>query len=342
MLSRIRLFSIATASAALILGCDSTRSLDPSLEPGAAALAGLAAGLQVASPSNATATAKSETQIDLSWQDNASTETSSELYRSIAGENGTFDFRTTLAVDATTYSEQGLESGKQYCYRIRAVRVTGNKASYSAFSNPACATTLLPPPPPPPPLPNAATGAVAKPRSSTQVEIKWTDNSTNDDGFRIERSTDGGTVWSLANARVYYSPFSDAGRESERQVCYRVVAFNTGGDAAPSNTTCTTPPAAPTNFVGVVDAETGNVDLTWNDNSNVEEKYQLWAHYIYYPPCPDEGACDAGYYEYDVVIAEPPANSTSYHCEGCATYELTLMAVKDGGYSNSVAWGPAP
>jgi hypothetical protein len=167
------------------------------------------------------------------------------------------------------------------------------------------------------------------------VEIRWIDNSTNEDGFRIYRSTDGGTTWTLARAPVYSSPFSDVA-ESEKQVCYYVVAFNAGGDATPSNTACTTPPAFPTNFVGTLDAETGIVHLTWNDNSNVEEKYVLWATYIYYPPCPSEGACDAGYYEYNGVLAELPANSTSYSCDGCATYDLTLWAAKDGGSSSAV------
>jgi hypothetical protein len=338
MRSLTRVFLIAPSLAVLVLGCDSTRSL----EPGAGASASVAVGQQLAAPSNATATAKSETQIDVGWQDNSSNETALEVHRSISGETGTFELRATLAVDATAFSEQGLESGKQYCYRIRAVRLTGNKTSYSGFSNTACATTLLPPPPPPPPPPNAASDAVAKPFSSSRVDISWTDNSTNEDGFRVYRSTDGGTVWSLANGLVKPNNFADVGRESEHQVCYRVVAFNAGGDAAPSNTACATPPAGPTNFVGTVDASTGNVDLTWNDNSNVEEKYVLWATYIYYPPCPDVGACDAGYYEYNVVLAELPANSTAYHCEGCATYELTLMAFKDGGYSDSAGWGPAP
>lgn len=338
MQSLARVFLIAPSLAVLVLGCDSTRSL----EPGAGAFAGLAVGLQVATPSNAAASAKSETQIDASWQDNSSNETALEVHRSSAGETGSFDLRATLAVDATAFSDKGLESGKQYCYRIRAVRLTGNKTAYSGFSNAACATTLAPPPPPPPPPPNAASGVVANPYTSSRVDIRWIDNSTNEDGFRIERTLDGGTIWSVASALGNTVQFSDAGRESEQRVCYRVVAFNAGGDAPPSNTACTTPPAGPTNLVGTLDDATGNVDLTWNDNSNVEEKYQLWASYRYIPPCDGPG-CDSGYWEGTSLLAELSANSTAYQCEGCAIYyQLTLLAVKDGGSSDAAHWEPAP
>jgi hypothetical protein len=341
------LFRVLPVSAALLLGCEGTKLVEPTI-PAEGSLAAIASGRDVAAPSNASAAAKSETQIDVSWQDNSGNETKFEVHRSVNGETGTFDLRATLGVDVGAFSDQSLQVGTQYCYKIRAVRVSGLKVSYSEFSNAACATTLTPPPPPPPPpppAPSAASGAIASPLSSSDVHVIWLDNSTSEDGFRIERSTDGGANWSSAGTlpRDTYS-FDDSGLQSEQQACYRVVAFNAGGDAAPSNTACTIPPAAPTNFVGtLVDAESGTLNLTWNDNSAVEEHYQVWGSYRYYPPCPEVGACDAGYYEFDGMLAELPANSTAYRCEGCASYyQFYVLAVKDGGRSDVTYWYAGP
>ena len=55
----------------------------------------------------------------------------------------------------------------------------------SAPSNVASATTL-----PPPTAPgNLAAAAV----SSSRIDLTWTDNSSNEQGFKVERSTDGVT-----------------------------------------------------------------------------------------------------------------------------------------------------
>jgi hypothetical protein len=329
----IPLLVVLPVSAALLLGCDANKLVEPSI-PTAGALAAAASGREVAAPSNANAVATSETQIDVSWQDNSGNETKFEVHRSLNGENGTFDLRATVAVNVAAFSDQSLQAGTQYCYKIRAVRVNGVKASYSEFSNAACAATLTPPPPPPPPpppLPNSAIGTDAIPFSSSYVYVSWADWSTNEDGFRIERSTDGGASWSSA-ATVppnTYS-FGDPGLQSEQQVCYRVVTFNVSGDAPPSNTDCTTPPAAPTNLVAIrVDSQT--VDLTWSDNSAVEDAYEVVGRYGYWADC------DAGCYweEYEYPIAQLPPNSTTLHCGGCVGIPIYVKAKKDGGDSGA-------
>ena len=48
-----------------------------------------------------------------------------------------------------------------------------------------------PPPPPPPAVPSAPTGLTAVTASSTQVRLAWTDTSSNENGFRVERCTGG-------------------------------------------------------------------------------------------------------------------------------------------------------
>ena len=116
----------------------------------------------------------------------------------------------------------------------------------------------------------------AVPAGSNAMWLRWQVNSTTPDGFRVERSPDGGTSWtSVATVpNVSRDYFDFTGLTSEQRVCYRVIAYNVTGDAAPSNTDCATPPRAPSNFVATVRAD-GAVDVTWNDNSGVEDAYEV-------------------------------------------------------------------
>src|SRR5207244_5573127 len=89
----------------------------------------------------------------------------------------------------------------------------------------------------------------AKPWSSSTVgvSVTWTDVSKPASSYRMYRSTDGGAAWELVSLTGSDGRFWDY-RPSEQLACYRVVAYNAGGDAAPSNTACATPPAGPTNL----------------------------------------------------------------------------------------------
>src|SRR2546428_10909455 len=181
---------------------------------------------------------------------------------------------------------------------------------------PACATTL------PAPVPTAPTGTDAKPANSTVVVVRWTDNSTTEDGFRVERSLDAGTTWTSAGTvGPNVTSSSDAGRAGEQPVCYRVIAFNRGGDSPPSNTDCTTPPAAPTGLAATgVDGPA--VDLAWTDQSAVEDGYQVLR------------ATDGVTFS---AVADLPAHSASYHDVGVrstATYWYEVRAKKDAGFSD--------
>lgn len=295
----------------------------------------------LAAPSNTNASAVSESQIDLSWQDNSTHETVFQVHRSTTGVGGPFSLITTTAANVVVYSDQGLASGREYCYQVRAAGWSGNNGIYSAFSNTACAMT-----PPPSAPPAAASATTAAPVNSSTVWVGWTDNSTNEDGFRIYRSTDGGAVWDLAGTTTYRG-FNDDGRQSEQTVCYRVEAFNVAGSASPSNMACTIPPAGPTDLtLTTVDTET--VRIAWNDNSTVEDGYQLWGLVWVasgVPTCRCEGICNADIYTEERVIVELPPNSTVYYlAESCSIDPpFYVVATKDGGTSdasNSVSTDP--
>ena len=313
---RLRHMSFAYSAVLLAFifsGCEHRQLTAPSLE--AASTAG--SGSAPAAPSSTNAVAVSDTRIDVSWQDNSSNETGFEVHRSTTGASGSFALLIGVGANVKAYSNTGLTSSTQYCYKVRAFRITGSNTSYSAFSAAACATTL------PPPAPAAPSGTDAKPSASTVVDVSWVDNSTNESGFRVERSLDAGATWTNAGTvGSNVASSQDPGRSSEQQVCYRVVAFNAGGDSPPSNADCTAPPAAPTGLTATAEADQPAIDLAWKDNSAVEDGYEVLR---------DDGIFGRW------LVANLPANTTSYRdasVGNITTYEYHVRAKKDGGFSD--------
>ena len=340
--SRALIFS---ASAVLLLAC-TEHPLRPRTPPDnpAAAKAG---GAQLSAPSDPSAVSSGQTQMDVAWQDNSKDESRFEVHRSNSGPGGAFALRSSTGPNATTYRDEGLSAGTQYCYAVRAVRQRGGTTTFSPLSAAACAVTDPVPPPPPPPPPVAASEATATAMNSWTIAVRWIAVSSSETQFRIERSTDGGAVWSQAGtASPYKRSFTDSEVPSEQAVCYRVVAFNTSGTASPSNTACATPPAAPTNLTAtLVDSQTW--ELGWTDNSAVEDGYEVWAYSMWIPCC-DSGGCASGYSEGDYLIAKIPANSTTYRTPvdsslgDCGSTEFWVRATNGTGFSTFATYPVTP
>jgi hypothetical protein len=91
--------------------------------------------------------------------------------------------------------------------------------------------------PPPVVAPAAPASLVAIAASSSQINLSWTDNSSNEDNFKIEYSTNGGTSWTaLATTASNAISYSNTGLTASTTYTYRVYAANTAGNSAYSNT----------------------------------------------------------------------------------------------------------
>jgi len=126
------------------------------------------------------ATAVSQSQINLAWTDASNNETGFRIERGSALA-GPFSLVTTVAAGVTTYNNTGLTASTAYYYRVCASNTAGN----SAYSNTASATTQAPPVV----APAAPTGLSATAVSQSQINLAWTDASNNETGFRIERGS---------------------------------------------------------------------------------------------------------------------------------------------------------
>ena len=267
-----------------------------------------------ARPTNLVAKPLDNLSVALTWADNSAFEDGYKVLRMNSGLTG--GVIATLPANATSYHDTGLTGNMTYEYRVQATK-DGGTTSPSEMARASLA--LLPP----------AAPAVARafPNGSTGIAIVWTDQSANDDGFRIERSTNGGLSWVFAVDGDRWSStwgVTDWNRTPEFEACYRVIAWNTAGQSSPSNTTCTTPPAGPTNLVWTqIDANTA--ELRWTDNSQVEDGYDVYAF---------------GTVGDWLLLATLPPNSTSAHYDTSTIppsyYHPGLVATKDGGLSD---WG---
>lgn len=80
--------------------------------------------------------------------------------------------------------------------------------------------------------------------SAAQMTLTWQDNSTNEDGFKIERSTGGGGFTQVGVTGANITTYVDAGVTAGATYTYRVCAYNSAGSSAFSSTATATVPAA--------------------------------------------------------------------------------------------------
>jgi parallel beta-helix repeat protein len=93
----------------------------------------------------------------------------------------------------------------------------------------------------PPPYPLAPDNLSATRISSSQLDLLWSDNSDNEDGFYIERKTGAmGTYSRIATVNADVITYSNAGLTPDTTYCYRIKAYNAAGESAYSNEACAT------------------------------------------------------------------------------------------------------
>jgi len=88
-----------------------------------------------------------------------------------------------------------------------------------------------------PATPAAPTNLAATTVSTTQINLSWTDNSSDETGFRIERCTGASCTnfTQVAEVGANVTTFANTGLTKNTTYTYRVRAFNTGGNSAYSN-----------------------------------------------------------------------------------------------------------
>jgi hypothetical protein len=214
-----------------------------------------------AAPSGLVATAVSSSQINLVFSDNSSNESNFEVERSSGGS--AYVKVATLGAGVTSHSDSGLAASTNYSYRVRAI----NAAGASGYSNVSSATTSAVTPTPT--APSAPSNLALSVISSSQINLSFSDNSSNEVNFEVERSVSGGAFTRIATLGANVTSHSDPGLSPSTAYAYRVRAINAAGASGYSNTVNATTPAAPvtsTNLVKNPGFEEGG--LNWEDWGN--------------------------------------------------------------------------
>ncbi len=184
-------------------------------------------------------------QINLTWADNSNNETGFRIERAFSNAGpftaGTgpaaFAVVTTVSANVTSYSDMALNPGTFYYYRIYAVNAAGSSAPTVAalLQTPAAAVVT----------PSAPSGLTATPAAATIININWTDNSTNENSFNLERSIDNGASFTLiAVISANTTTYRDINLLEAKTYTYRLKAVNDMGASALTANVATTTPAA--------------------------------------------------------------------------------------------------
>jgi glucose/arabinose dehydrogenase len=230
------------------------------------------------------------------------------------------------STNGTTFTALGtaltMSAGTVYVGLAVTSHLDGANAT-ALFDN----VTITTPAPPGPPSGLTATGGV------NQAVLGWTDGSTNETGFKIERklASAGDNTYaqvgtSAANVATFTNTTVPSGEYS-----YRVRATNVNGDSAYSNAATTVvtdpaPPAAPT--VLTANGGVSQATLGWTDNSNNETGFQVERKVA--------GADDSTFAAVGTVGANVVTMIDSAVPGGVYTYRVKATSgAGSSGYSNS-------
>jgi len=164
---------------------------------------------------------------------------------------------------STSYTATGLDSNTLYSYVVRARDSSQNT---TLDSDSTSATTDSPPP-------NAPTGFTATTVFQTQISLNWVDNSNDEDGFKLRRSTNQVNWTDFPDLAVNATSFDDndsgSGLDSGTQYFYEIHSFsNDNGVSAWASANAITLEDAPTGTptgLAATAASTSQIDLSWTN-----------------------------------------------------------------------------
>lgn len=193
-------------------------------------------------PSHVAVRAVSETQIDITWDDNSEGEMGFEVWRcdnNNPGENKNYNRLIITDPNVTSYSDVSCQMNNTYNYKIRAVTELG-ATSYSIPAGKVLNDCAFAPKAPQ----NLIPGFI----SSKEVVLKWTrDASGCESGFDIYRKTDKNAVYGekpIGTSPAGETIYKDNDVSAGQTYYYIVKATSDEGDSKPSDELMVTIPGA--------------------------------------------------------------------------------------------------
>lgn len=177
-----------------------------------------------AAPTNVQTVQKGPLNARTTWTDASKNENSFQVHRRIRNPDNSFTswgLLATTGANAHAFNDATVSTGIWYQYQVAAC----NSAGCSVFVVGPLVTIES--------LPAAPTGLTATPTSSTNIDVTWTDASTNEAGFSLGRRTKVAGVFGgweeIAQPTANTAFFSDTGRSPSTTYQYRIRACNAAG-----------------------------------------------------------------------------------------------------------------
>jgi fibronectin type 3 domain-containing protein len=201
-------------------------------------------------PTGVTANATNDDAINVSWTAAAS----GDWYWVLVSQNGGAYTQLPYPDTTTTFDDESLYVGDQYCYEIETISTNG---AVSLPSSPACATATL----------GAPTNLTASPGDG-QILLKWNEPLAGQWYWVYERAP-GSSTWTQLPYPVTAGTSATIGdlTDGDSYSFYVTTIGPGGGQSLPSNTVTATPvaptPGIPTGLAATSDAN-GDITLSWN------------------------------------------------------------------------------
>ena len=187
-----------------------------------------------------------------------------------------------------------------------------------------------------------AGGFLASSSFAGQLTLTWSDNSDNEDGFKIERSSDGETFAEIGTVGADIATYLDTTVTDNQEYVYRVRAFNQFGDSGYSNTATglvengnegpvESAPIIVTHPLGIEESIGGPTGFSVEAIGYPEPSYQ-WL----FNGEPIEGATESEYLidavtresegSYSVIVANDRGNATSEEAYLTAVSQIQIVS----------------
>lgn len=209
-----------------------------------------------AAPSALSATAVSNSQVDLSWTINSSNQTGFKVERATdSGFTQNLTLLTTTTANSWTYTDTTAAPGTTYYYRVRATNNVGDSADSARASAQTYAVAT-------------PTGLSATIISTSQINLTWTAPSGTISGYNIYRgSASNGESLTPLNSTLIpagTTSYSDTTAQPMNPYYYVVEAVSASGTSANSNeaTVVTRSTNPPTNVTATA-ASTTQINVSW-------------------------------------------------------------------------------
>jgi hypothetical protein len=205
--------------------------------------------------------------------------------------------------------------------------LNASAALVASFRDPPASSSL-------PAAPVSPTGLVAATLAYDRVGLAWTDNSTDESGFSLERSADGVAYQAIASLGADATAFTDVSVDPATRYYYRVRGWNGAGASGWSVASATTPspppppPAAPSN-VAALDGGNGTASVSWSavaGATSFDVRRETW------------NARKKRWERATIVASVDSAMLAITDGSGAGTFRYAVRAINAGGAS---AWASA-